>query len=302
MIDVKDSPRLSDADSAFEHPESTVIVAIGFAAEELRGLIERARNRQVELVVSSDDASVPSHTPPFQTGQINVTPDDPTPLLRKAILRLHASRIARTEELPFARLEEYFALRYRVWVDLGYLSLEDRVDKQREWELNYSDLTAMPICMCSTKDNRLIGCARLVREKGTESRYAQKIRELVRCSPSLRRIVDNVGYDHPFDMFEPFPKFSNYYRPLVKKGIAKAEVSRVIIDPAFQSHGLGELLVDQLVTFARQLGIQRLFLACKPTHERFYGRCGFSKIPDLNTDRFGGGIDVTAIAMDLDLQ
>jgi len=102
-------------------------------------------------------------------------------------------------------------------------------------------------------------------------------------------------------MFQPFEGFWDYYGRLATERISKAEVSRVIVESAFRGYHLGEVLMDNLVAYARELGFQRLFLACTPKHEKFYGRSGFLRIQNLTTNRFGGGVDVNAIAMDLDL-
>ena len=93
-----------------------------------------------------------------------------------------------------------------------------------------------------------------------------------------------------------FPTFRHYYRDLVRTRTPKAEVSRVIVAPEHRGKGLGEVMVDSLVSYARVHQIRVLFLACIAEHRRFYERCGFRAIPDMECDEFVN-VGVPAIGM-----
>lgn len=58
-----------------------------------------------------------------------------------------------------------------------------------------------------------------------------------------------------------------------------AEVSRVIVAPEHRGEGLGEVLVDSLLSLARLQRLQVLFLACHMNLQGFYERVAFTCYP-----------------------
>ena len=102
---------------------------------------------------------------------------------------------------------------------------------------------------------------------------------------------------HPFDLLVPFDGFEEYYYKLVRKRIAKAELSRVIVVPSYRGQRLGEVIVDSAVSEARRRGLELLFLACQERHQKYYEQCGFRAISGMWCERFGS-FPVAAIAME----
>ena len=153
---------------------------------------------------------------------------------------------------------------YAVWKEV-WKPHEDKPHKfqnKQHWEFNYSDLTAIPFGVFSNQKGRpLVGCARLVLPKANETEYAETIRSLVEDKPTLKKRLDASNYDHPYDMFEPFEGFMDYYHNI--RGIKRAEVSRVIVAQSWRSLCIGEALMDRVADFARSQGFQQLFLACE---------------------------------------
>lgn len=66
--------------------------------------------------------------------------------------------------------------------------------------------------------------------------------------------------------------------------------------PEIRSEGLGEVIVDSLLSLAGRRQLRALFLACHNDLKGFYERCGFYVLPGLECDRFAG-VNVPAIAM-----
>ena len=94
-------------------------------------------------------------------------------------------------------------------------------------------------------------------------------------------------FNPPFDILEAFDGFNEYYAQLVRNQLEVAEVSRVIVAAEYRSSGLGEVIVDSLVTMAQEREqLDLIFLACKKDHERFYQRCGFEALKGIESDHF----------------
>lgn len=299
--------KASDLRTALRRPagqlHDTIVVATGYSETEAREQLSRWAPAGMEAIIvagshSGGSADTPSASL-FELGPV-VAGGDPMPFLRKAVLRLRVRRHTKIRLLETeGDLRGYFALRYRVWKDLGYIPPETDCS-QSQWEVDYTDRTAEPVGVFAA-DGELIGCARLVHELGADNR------RLVRLIDSLLRersdpcLVRNFAYpraiSHPYDILESFPRFRQYYQRMVRQGTPKAEVSRVIVKPENRRAGLGEVIVDSLVSFAVCEQIKVLFLACLAERQGFYERCGFRAVPDLECDAFVN-VRVPAIAMD----
>jgi hypothetical protein len=226
------------------------------------------------------------------------------PALRKAVLALHVHEIVQIREIRSARdFEAYLALRYQVWSQLGYLD-RSRMPTATEWELNFTDQTARPIG--AFDGDRLIGCARLVRQLGvSEPFYEQLIQQVIGARSDRDDLRPNLvpprGMLHPFDVLESFPGFRTHYRELVRSRSSVAELSRVIVTPGghYGRKGIGECLVDSITDLASNEH-HVMVLACLEKHQRFYERCGYVRIEELSCDRFSG-VNVPAIAMTREL-
>jgi predicted GNAT family N-acyltransferase len=211
--------------------------------------------------------------------------------LRKSLLRVRTREVASVRVLKSKTdFVEFFALRYRVWTDLGYLAA-DKVCPKTPWEVDFTDRTSLPMGLFSKADGKLLAAARLVRGFGDERDLSMvhTIEEILREQNSdilLRNFCNPPGCQHPFDILKGMARFQEYYRDLVRTGVSKAEVSRVIVSPDWQRGGLGEVVVDTLCSLARVHSIDRLFLACHAKHADFYQRCGFQTVPGVTGTQF----------------
>jgi len=272
--------------------------------QQTEGILEEAGLSRVEVIVHAPQwgnlrADFPSASLLTKSPAVTCRVSDLLFALRKSILRVRARRGVRPRVLESEEeLGAYFSLRYRVWKECGYLAPE-KDDPKSQWELDFTDRTSLPLGFFS--GDTLVACGRLVRGLGEEfPKYVSLINSLIdrQGSAELRRYFSYPQHlAHPFDVLKTFAEFPGYYCHLVRDGRSKAEVSRIIVDPHFRGHGLGEVLVDSLVTLAETYGIEVLFLACHEFREAFYGRCGFQAIPGMRADRFLAIRD-SVIAMD----
>lgn len=124
------------------------------------------------------------------------------PALRKSLLRLvFKDRICIRELKAEDDFRQYFALRYRVWKQMGYLPPEQDC-AESQWELNFTDRTAYPLG-AFTREGELISCARLVLPLGQDSHHLRLIESLVSASGD-RKLKEVFQYPerlvHPYDL------------------------------------------------------------------------------------------------------
>jgi chloramphenicol 3-O phosphotransferase len=63
---------------------------------------------------------------------------------------------------------------------------------------------------------------------------------------------------------------------VLSDGLADAFLVDLMVDPAFQGHGLGQALVRHATEALKADGIRCIELICEPRLEAFYRRCGFT--------------------------
>ena len=281
-----------------QNREGTILLLDGFEPS-VPQLCELIRPGEVktpfEVIVNSPEwESFAAQTPSASIKQASkqVTSEEMLfATLRKVVLKVRTrqfatARVIRTKE-EFAA---YFALRYQVWSELGYLS-PDKQKSELPWELDFTDRMSLPFGLFCRTTGELLGAARLVRGFGEEYHQIVKIIEdLLREHPS-KVLEASFRYPArqnqlPYDVLQEFREFQTYYEKLVRRGVAKAEVSRVIVAPEWRKSGFGEVIIDTLCSFAKAHSFQVLFLACHEKHESFYSRSGFRVIPGVTGDHF----------------
>lgn len=284
-------------------PETSILVPIGYQETEVKRLLNDEGLEGLEIVIRPPRPSAGRERNDFPSASLlsdncTVSVQDIIPALRKSLLRLVLKdKICIRELHSEDDFRQYFALRYRVWKDMGYLPLNQDCTEGK-WELNFTDRTAHPLG-AFTRENVLIGCARLVFPLGQDSPHVRLIERLLTATVD-RKMAEVFRYPerllHPYDLLASFEGFKEYFKRLIRRRIRSAEVSRVIVAPEFRFQGLGEVMVDSLLSLARQRQLQVLFLACHSRLKGFYERCGFYVLPGLQCDRFAG-VNAPAIAM-----
>lgn len=290
-----------------QRPDESVLIAIGYKTSEVYQQLSETELHGLEIIVRPPRPSPPPELDEFPSSSLlddgfMINAQNTIPALRKSLLRIHLKRAVSVRPLKSKEdFRQYFRLRYKVWKEMGYLPAP-RDCPESQMEIDFTDRTALPIG-AFTPEGALIGCARLVFPSGHEVRYGSLIKDLV-VEQGSAVLLENLKYPerliHPFDLLETFKGFWEYYARLVRQGIRKAEVSRVIVAPEQRNHGLGEVLVDSLVSVAGQHRLQVLFLACHRRHLGFYQRCGFRALAGLECERFAG-VNAPAIAMACEL-
>ena len=286
-------------------PDTSVVVVFDESAALYNLLSLEPGYRALEIVVK---------TPPTEPGYRSVATasllassrihrtENLLAAVRKAIVRLRNGTVARVTSLETPeQFIAYFRLRYRVYTDLHYIPREKR--NKTGWDVDFKDRGGLALGAFSKPGGQLIGCARLLGSLGEQSRHERVIAGLLRGANDeilVRNFEWPKGANYPFDLLESFPGFSAIYRALVRNRITHAEVSRVIVDPEFRGRGLGEAIVDSLITIAEREKVAFLFLACVPEQAPFYRKCGFETLEGIRCDSFYE-VNVGAIAMARDL-
>jgi GNAT superfamily N-acetyltransferase len=285
--------------------DRSILVPIGFKATEVFPSLNKQDLQNLEIIIrpprtcrqaNSEIDEQPLASLLDYSPVVNV--QDTLPALRKSLLRIQIKNKVTIRELSSTEdFVQYFSLRYKIWRTMGYLpSVCDCEDSGLE--INYSDRTAYPIGAFNVA-GELIGCTRLVFQIGHDSHHLPVLSDLV-ISKNDDKLSANFDYPlkmvHPFDVLESFAGFRAYFANLVRDKVNYAEVSRVIVSPEYRREGLGEVLVDSLLSLARRYGVSLLFLACHGDLRPFYQRCGFNVLPDLSCEHFAG-VNAPAIAM-----
>lgn len=287
--------------SVGKSPEKFILVPLGYTQGDVVDRLNDDLLHKLEIIIR----------PPRPGPEINERPSasllddrhivnvqDILPALRKSLLRLRLKNRIRIQEIKADDdFRQYFSLRYRVWSQMGYLPPEQDCPAT-QWELNFADRTAYPLGAFA-RDGSLIACARLVSPLGQDAHHLGLIERLVRATGDPK-LAANLKYPerltHPYDLLESFEGFGAYFSRLIRRRIRHAEVSRVIVAPEHRKEGLGEVLVDSLLSLARQWHLKVLFLACHMQLKGFYERCGFQVLPGLECERFAG-VNASAIGM-----
>lgn len=279
-------------DSAFRAPEKSVVLACGYPTSEIKTEISHRDDRAVPSILSSPPAGTERYHRPSATllGPRKITRlESLREGARKAALRFAAGRLGILRPIVDAsEFESYFSLRYRAWKEMGYLSPERPLDED-PWEIDHFDRFSIPVGLFS-RDNRLLACARLVRQFGCENpssvRTVARLIERRDLMQAARAFSYPEKAEQPFDVLCEFRGFRVYFRSFVQHQLSVAEVSRVIVAPEMRGHGLAEVMVDSLVSIARHERIDVLMLACRETLEPLYERSGFAAVPNLVSDKF----------------
>ena len=294
----------SALNTAGENIEQSILVPIGYDEWEVRDSLAQQAQEHLEVIIRpprkgqrNELNEIPSSS--LLSGSHLVNVQDTLPALHKACLkRFFQKRVMIKSLNSVGDFEQYFQLRYKVWKEMGYLK-PSRDSINTQWELDYTDRTSSPIGAFDA-NGKMIACARLVFPSGKEN-YHVRLLEAMIAQTGDKILHSNFErrrfLTHPFDVLETFNGFNNYYARIARRGIRVAEVSRVIVDEIYRSFGLGEVLIDSLVSRAQEQGeLDQLFLACQEAHESFYQRCGFNKLEGIESDHFVN-MEVQSITM-----
>lgn len=295
-VDISDS---RDVDLA-ELPASGILIlmdgANGFPHPDDLGSIQP--DLHVIVYAESHDRFIPDDRLHFANNKQNLN----TSVLN-ALLQLSLSdRVFLTTEPNYEQLRQYFQLRYHNW-EGTYREIDERpelTECESRLEIKESDLYALPILAVDRRTKDIVGCARIVYSRGRTTRFTPHVNNIASESTVLASHLEQFGFDHPFDMLEPFLGFDTYLSALTLSRKKFAELSRVQVSEVWRGRGIGSLLVNKAVRLARDQGISELFLACEPNKSGLYLKNGFRSIPDMQSTRFGT-LKLAAIAMHTDI-
>jgi N-acetylglutamate synthase-like GNAT family acetyltransferase len=293
--------------AARQKKEHSILIPIGFQPQAVKMKLDVHEKKNLEVIIrpprpTKADEKFDLPLSSLLVDSCTVAVQNTLPAIHKSVLRKHFSKIIKIRTLQSeSDFLQYFKLRYTVWNEMGYLAAEKQCTKS-QFELDYTDRTALPIGIFNPQQ-QLIASARLVFPSGYESYHMPLIQRMINATQD-EQLKKNFAYPkvlkHPFDLLECFSGFNEYFASLVRNGVRNAEVSRVIVAPEYRHSGLGEVLVDSLISAARQEQLQLLFLACKKHHHGFYEQCGFKRIAGIESECFAN-IHQQSIAMSIEL-
>lgn len=275
-----------------EMPSRRSVLAVGFTREEFANLqpISSSGTEPLLLVEQAGKSSKPEFpSASFLENRPVISCFDVLPQIRKSILRM-ALRLKVSICAPYSDtgLENYFALRYKVWKAAGFLQ-DSYKNSNVKWEIDYADRTAIPLVAVST-DGRTIGCTRLVRNLGCDQPYYVSRIETLLAQAADQTLTSQFNYPHllvhPYDVLEEFPGFRSTFRRLMLQRVEVAEIGRVAVDPDERGQCLSEALVDTAISLAREASVSQLFLACHEVLAPLYQKCGFTPVETLRAAKF----------------
>ncbi len=274
-----------------ERPHERLVVTFGFGPDYIHECREIAQATGEPIIASDSDPDCVDIAGPQEVPHVAgaVYCRDVRPVLRKTLIRMalrkkYQIRPPQTE----SELADYFALRYGVWKQQGFLRRECEAANVK-WEVDFWDRTALPICAVAP-NGKVVGCVRLVKSHGAEEEpYVSRIGELlVQANDPV--LIKLFKFPHaptePFDILPEFPGFRSYYRKLLQARLRIAEVGRVVVHPDYRGQSLSEALVDHAIGIAQSKAYSWLFLACRMELVPLYELCGFKAIPGLTSERF----------------
>jgi GNAT superfamily N-acetyltransferase len=302
---IEEAPTLAAValDLTREHELPPIVVASGVSRKDLRSSLPQ-KAWPLCLLVGGRAMDCEPLATPLVTEPSNVRAPQPRHLEKLALLQGMISWLSIRPLSTVGEIQSYLSLRYRVWSSLGYTP-EDRRCDVAQLEVDYSDRfsTALGAFAISEGREEFIGGIRIINEKLADNPQWKLIEHLLatKTDPNLNNAIRPAReHTYPFDLLASFPAFAETYRTWVRAEFLKAEVSRVVVEPARQGKGVGEVLVDSACAYARGQGLNLLFLACKQEHTPFYQRSGFQTLSNLHCDSFAS-VKVPAVGMVLNL-
>lgn len=197
-------------------------------------------------------------------------------------------------------LLQYFRLRHEVYSVMGYLS-EEKEQVQSRMEIDGCDPFAIHLGAFHRGEGfeELAGTARLLLAPNQPNAATEWVHRLLAGDRRLRSIVANENLSLQLPIFHSQDLNPQLWEITLEE-LRVAELSRVIVSPAFRGTGLSPRIVAQAIVEARELGVDRIFLECLKLHVPLYARFGFTVIP--NTQGEVIGVRRSMVAMQLDLK
>lgn len=297
--------------------DKVIIITIGYRTDEVKEYIDQIQNKnlkRLEVIIQPPNLDFEGDldgkpTSSRLTNSYIINVQNAIPALRKSIIRQRTGDLIKVRELKTPKeLYQYFSLRYKVWKDLNYLP--SKYDCQPlKLEIIYTDRDSVPIG-AFTHQNKLVGCGRLVYPLNATQTISRAIEEIVEKHkdrfPNLSKFFKYPeNFKYQFDFLESIEELNTIYAEDIRNNIIRnnnganiniAEVSRIITHPEYRKQGIGEVLLDSLMSIAAQRRIGKLYLACTKKHQAFYERAGFKLLEGMESPNFDD-LGVPAIAM-----
>jgi predicted GNAT family N-acyltransferase len=195
---------------------------------------------------------------------------------------------------------EYFGLRHRVYVQMGYLD-EEMEASPSKLEMNEADTHSIHLGAFyrSRCGEVLIGSARVATNDEVDSELVELFEKIAEKDPVSKHRL-NDAYPLSLPIFQTHKTMAGRLIDIIRNRQKCGELSRVIVDRSFRGAGISDRLITAALERAVGKGINPIFLECLKIHQQIYEKHGFKRLDGVEASV----IDVkrTMIAMELQPQ
>lgn len=225
--------------------------------------------------------------------------EPPNALGRSAADDPWAVRRLKTQDDVFA----FARLRYNVWLKERYVD-PATLPNQCCLELDFADFFSEHFGLFDA-DDQLVGGGRLIHEDEDDVGGAEWIRLLNAIrneadDPQLSFRLAPRYFALPSDLYGAFPKFIQEYKKMFDGKVKFLEVSRIVVAEDLRGRRLSDILISNMIGYAKRTGFDVLVLTCSTAMESFYNRFGFERYAGVPPDVYGE-IKIESIVMSLNL-
>ena len=178
-------------------------------------------------------------------------------------------------------LLEAFKLRYRVYRVMGYLE-QEYIDTAYQIELHWCDTISVhfgAFVPNPPSAPKLVATARLILTRDEDPTVAEWTRTIARSCHQLATLntqqIELAQFRLP--VFHTL-RLNEEMREAAISPYPWAELSRVVVAPAWRGCGLSRDLIKRAIDRADQMNVERILLECLETHKDMYERVGFTSL------------------------
>jgi N-acyl-L-homoserine lactone synthetase len=177
--------------------------------------------------------------------------------------------------VPVTRLEDFSAclrLRFDVYRQLGYINHSAGFDLD---PFDWSSYHFMSIDATGT----ISGTVRLIVQGDSQIQSRPELSAAHQWSSQMNDQTRlGLEWSHTLPILDTV--IQNGLNLSLLESTSPAELSRIIVSEHSRGRGVATRLIAAVVQQAEQLGIDALFLQCRPMHVRLFQRSGFKPILD----------------------
>jgi hypothetical protein len=177
-------------------------------------------------------------------------------------------------------LLEAYRLRYKVYGELGYIP-----SNQSRLEIDEYDVLSIPFGAFDPRSRAMIGTLRLItgRPQPAHERMIRQLLDDVSDPELTRRVLGPRTHALPSIVSDDIRRQLDAFNT---HRFAVLELSRTIVRPGDRGTGVSRGLMELGLAVAARSGPVVLIGSCLPEHLAMYARYGYSKLPQIELERF----------------